>query len=220
MNFFLLNNANEIEITGKVYPQISSYENWCKDNYNYLTSELGPDKLPDKDIILDYLNLDDKAILTDFLSVYNPIWGFILSDKVKKVFKEIILPEHKYSKVIIQQNKIKKNNYCWLQMVSKNSDKIMFSKSSFRLMKGLLPVTVDIRTFASVNEIFQFEKDNFRIKVKPNEIFIDYSKIQQDIFQLRVVNFDWIITDTVKKLIFKNGITGCEIKKIDWLKAI
>lgn len=90
MNFYILRNENEREITGAVYPQITEYKNWCYDNYDYLISELGPDKLPDKEFIMDYLKLDDKAILTDFLTVYNPIWGFIISNNVKKYLMSLI----------------------------------------------------------------------------------------------------------------------------------
>ena len=69
MKFFKLDNANESPITGPIYPQKIKFKNWCFENYEYLTAGLRPDKLPDKDFRLDYLELDPKAILTDFLTV-------------------------------------------------------------------------------------------------------------------------------------------------------
>jgi hypothetical protein len=218
MKFYKLENLNEAATTGPVYPQIAEYKNWCYDNYNYLLAELGPDKLPDKDFVLDYLKLDHKAILTDFLSVYNPIRGFIFSDNAKQIFDKFNLPQHKYFKTIVEADQRKLNNYFWLYMISQNVDKIIFPKSTFKLMKGLLPTVLGTKKFSSVEEIAEFEKLNPRIKVRPLEIYIESEKNKTDIFQIRKINFDWIISDKLAEALSENKVTGCQITEIDWLK--
>ena len=87
-------------------------------------------------------------------------------------------------------------------------------------MKGLLPVVLDTRRFSSAEEIYEFEKANFRIKVKPQEVYIDFKKINTDVFQIRGISFDWIITDRLARKLLQNKITGCTIREIDWLKVL
>ncbi|ANE52830.1 hypothetical protein [Flavisolibacter tropicus] len=220
MEFYILDNANEPSITGNVYPQVANYRNWCYDNYEYIVSQLTPDQLPEKDFSLDYLELDTKAVLTDFISVYNPIWGFIISDKAKEVFDGCNLPIHKYFKTILKGQELIYTNYNWLYLVSEVGHKVDFKMSSFKLMKGFLSKQIDERGFSSVNEIAEFQKLNSRMRILPNKVYIQSSDVSTDIFKIGMFNFDWIVTKKLVDNLKSKGVTGYIAKKVDWLYTI
>lgn len=220
MEFYILDNANDPVVTGNVYPQIASYGGWCYDNYEYLVSQLTPDRLPEKDFSLNYLELDTKAILTDFVSVYNPIWGFIISDKAKEIFEECNLPLHKYFKAILKNKESTYANYNWIYLVSEVIHAINFNMSTFKLMKGALPIQIEERSFSSLDEMHEFQKLNTRVRIIPNKIYIQFNKVQTDIFKIGKFNFDWVVTEKLVNSLKRKSITGYVAKKIDWIFVI
>jgi hypothetical protein len=220
MKYYKIDNANEPDITGPSYPQIVRYQNWCHDNYEYLISELGPHGLPERQFIMDYLELDSKSLVTDFLSAYNPLWGFIVSEKAKNILAGFSLPAHKFIKAIIKKGTAVWDTYYWLYMVSQNVNHINFEKSVFDITKGALPAVIETRTFSSAQEIVKFKSENPRMKVRMRKINIDIAEIDTDIFQIGIINFDWIISEKMKLELEENSITGYTLKQIDWIECV
>ncbi|WP_276503541.1 hypothetical protein [Terrimonas pollutisoli] len=215
--FYLLNNDNELNTTGKVFPQISQHKGWCYDNYSLL-SQLRPDVLPEESLILDYLVLHKGAKLTDFVSDSILFWGFIVSENVKNILCNCNLPQHRFFELHIEVDNRMLANYYWFFPIGNMYSLIDFSKSNFLISHRFLPnqvVTKNVK-FKNISNIKSFESQNSRLRVHGQSLSFA-KEINYDIFQIGGFSFNWIITERLKNLFNKGNISGYKTKKIDWI---
>ena len=220
MKYFVIKNANEPDITGNVFSQISEHKSWVWDNHNFLRG-LNPNELPEKEFELNYLILHRWSKLTDFLSDSLIFMGFIFNTKVKNIFENHRLPSHKFYRTFIEAKGVTLKNYYWFFPINQLSKDIDFDNSLFLISNRFVEAEIfdDEIKFTSISEIIKFEKYNPNKRVRPKRIKM-LSKISLDIFQFGIFSFDWIISETLKNAIERNEITGYDLKQIKWLEDI
>jgi hypothetical protein len=222
MKYYRIRNANELHITGKVFPQVKEHRGWSADNYEYLAYQIKPGKLPEREFVLDHLVLDQASMLTDFISDMILHQGFIVSERVKKLLNLFSLPQHKYYNTIIKCNRATYSNYYWFLPIIEAEDYISL-ESSFQIVDWfdkykIIQNDYKFQTLSMLKEFAQKEAGNLRIN--PKRVLLDANKCPYDFFRFTKVNFDFIISERLKVRLEKGKITGYEIKEIDWLEAM
>lgn len=217
MAYYIIKNANEPEITGNVFPQISEHKAWCWDNYEFFAN-IRPDTIPTIELELNYLKLHPKAKLTNFLSDGKINVGFIIDRKVKSILENFKLPEHKFFKASVQKGESFIDEFYWFFPVSKISNLIDFSNSLFEISDRFVPSIIfdSHLKLKSVIEIIEFEKTNPEKRIRPERVSL-LEGINVDFFQFGVFSYDWIITEALKNKLEESALSGFEVKQIKWL---
>ncbi len=157
-----------IQSTGDDIGKASSQIKGMKDGYN-LYADNSVWKLPlfEKPKIepnFNALQLNNSAKLTDIIIPTGLIskTGFFLSEKVKDILKDFILPNHIYYKaVVIHKNKVYDNFY-WIQFTQEMSDTIDYENSVFDLKRAFgWQNWTDVESnpkFKNTFELIEFDK--------------------------------------------------------------
>ncbi len=204
--------GNEV---GNVFPQSSIMledETNVNETENVRAVMKCVDKLPSFVPKFGKVVLSDKARLTDVISSvhFNRFIGKIMNERALNIFQSYKLPQHKpFPLEIVYRDKV--YSYFWVHIVSQEYEAIDFQKSRYKITSsiGKKIEEIVISSFADYVEKRKSFKVNF---IKPELLYLQKSKLNLDLFQIRVGFLDFIISNNLKKSLEENKITGLEIE--------
>lgn len=217
MKYYILKNSNEKKDVGSQYPQIQeiggTMHKDAPDSIYKVPSGRFPDFIPN----LNYLNLHPKAKLTDVLSAAHISNGFILSQKVKNIFDEFNLIEHRYYPAIINHNGTLYKDFFWFCPIGDLVDYIDFNRTEFYITD-------------SFNEKFQINIENKEdLKQTYNDIsslnkirtykyyFISNHSPNKDLFFINFADSRLIISESLENKLQQEKITGINVQEVYYL---
>jgi len=220
MKYYALRISDDEIPMGKI-PQVIDWAGYAHPDGENGFREINASNFLSSSVSLDYLLLDEKAKLTDFLFTY--IFGggsFLISKNVVEILQLSNLIKHRYFPISLKQHNhyVFQKEYYWFYFYSDLSKHINFSKSTFKIAEWVTKI-IDIRKFVSLQSIHEFEKKGKpRHRVFIDRLFIDSKYCTEyDLFVVGGINFDCIITEQLKNKLEEKKITGYEVKEIDWL---
>lgn len=134
MQYYILKNSNEKKDIGSQYPQIQEMGGTMHKDAPDSIHKVPSGRFPDFITNLNYLILHPKAKLTDVLSVAHISNGFIVNQKIKNIFDNFNLIEHKYFPAIIYHNGTLHNDYFWFCPIGNLIDLIDFNRTEFYIV--------------------------------------------------------------------------------------
>ena len=218
MKYFLLANSSDEKIIGKKYPQCKGLPSKLGLTYEWFEqpnsmTKLSNSKFPylEPELIFE---LEEKAILTDVVRPSNIMAkGFLVNEKVKELFGQFNLIEHRYYLATVFAKGVE-HQYYWLHF--KDNEEYLhyadFSKSTFYLgnLARWKEENIEIN---SVKEFLQI-KNNIGFKtINFDRLFLhsSFSKEPKDLFFINSLHKDYIVTENMQKGLQALEITGIEI---------
>ena len=199
--YYTLELSSDTNIIGSQYPQIQK----MKSGYNYdgpnSVYKVGrcyqslPNFIPDFDSFV----LHSRAKPTDFLSnVFTGPWGYIVSEKVKKILLNFKLPLHDFYPIKLNYRKQQLDNYYWFHIVCDLTDIVDYPASTFFIYKDYSYDLGDIQI--SSKEYLMAKRKQIEEQNKGHNITIWAKKIQltkmieYDLFHIGRFDSDKYIT--------------------------
>lgn len=212
MEWFVIKNSIGKDV-GNVYPQTDGmapgYDLKKANSVHNIPNAKFPDFEPD----LSYFVLDKKAKLTDVISTgLISAGGFIINDKVRKIFDQFNLPIHKYYPARILYKKSLYNNYQWMHFGNDSSEWIDFSKSEFQIMHPLPffreeTYTITANSAAEVSS--EKKKYSSDYELFPRQIVFK-PQFNLDLILLNMTWHKYYVNKNIIDDLSKNNITGFE----------
>lgn len=214
--YYLLNNAKTRKQVGTQFQTKGFVDNYDIDGPNsrvHLKYDEFPDFVPDL-----RFELEEKAKLTDVVKPDNiSLNGFLINEKVKRIFEQCRLPEHRYFEASLLDQEGNVHPYYWLHLISNAYQMVDFSQSVFR--KSDFP----LKMRSTKNDPIYPIKDLDNFLDTKNSLFDKDEYIVLDVLKIRnCQSFDmlyfgnlWInakiISERMAELLKKEKITGIDI---------
>ena len=213
--FFIIRPASDYKITGlrddsvqgevlkKKFKTKEHYDNF----YNFFFEN--PDfigKFPDFNINLEYIKINDKARILDFMT-FSPLVScgkFLISDKVQDLIKNFNLPPYKLYPVKLFHKKTVFENYKLFYCPFLDFDKIDFQKSIFH--EGLPMFN---RGYIDVNNKEEYLNHTGLKSVEKIVLNSNCNK-DYDLIRVRIAAF-YFISERLKEMIELANLTGLNI---------
>jgi len=227
MQYYIFKEACDTKETGPVYPQIQKWKPGYDDDkpdsfYSYyIAAKSGgfPDFTPN----MDYLILHGRAKPTDIISS-GMSTGFIISEKLKTLFDQFVLPPHRFYPAKVLHKKTELNGYFFIHIISDYTDFVDYPESTF-ITSGFSNTDPQPITITSKEDYISKAKqlqDNSFVKKLPyrsigaKEIYFN-SKFDKglDFFEIGRFDINFYISQTLRDALADNGITGCDIQPTD-----
>lgn len=224
---FKIKNSIEKRNIGSKFPQISN----MKPGYDYIsknsvhslskcTTNL-PDFTPD----LDYFILPRASKLTDTLSVSVTNGGFLVSNRLKNLLNECILPMHAfYEAKVFYKHEI--YNYYWIHLICNLTEYIDFEKSTFFIYVdysknlGYLQLASLNDYYNSVNSLKE-KNPNKSVTVWSESLkFLPSFKLSFDLFKIGTFDSNYYVSEKLLSLLKTNNITGFDFEAADNLSVL
>lgn len=213
--FYLLQNAITRKQVGTQFQTkiVDSYDvNGPNSRCNLKFDEF-PDFIPDL-----RFELEDAAKLTDILKEDNIIAkGFLVNEKVKKIFDQCLLPEHRYYDATVMDQKGNIIPYYWIHLISNDYQMVDFQQSVFRKgrfsIKKMLTPNDPIYPITDVDDYVK--KRTSLIESDGGHIVIEHLKVHSQGFDM--LHFSELsatsafISEKMAKLLKKEKVTGIDI---------
>lgn len=217
MSYYSLKCAVNTFDTGPIFPQIQKmsvgYDYNAKNSVYALSRKIA--ELPDFIPNLDSFIVHHKANLTDVLSNgFLGSSGFLINDKVKSIFSKFKLSSHKLynAKVYYKKNTYP---YYWLHIKSDILESVDFKKSSFVILLNYAHKIGNIDIFSIADYLEKKEKLKLENSGKTVSIWADKVVLslnpEVDFFKIGTFDTDSYISETLKKSILNEEITGFQI---------
>ena len=214
MNYYYLKYFVSSEKSNTQISEISGDHNFNDDSGIYAFAKIDFPNISE----IKYLLLDKGAELADIMNAVMLVpSGLLINEKVKEILSNFNLPNHKYYSALVKDFHGKVYPYNWLQ-TSKERDMrsyIDFKLSSFKIRKdmiGLISESVQINSEEELNKI----QDNleFGLAVNLSSLVFkkDFSRLNIDLFKVRRLGRDWIISERLKKSLEDAKVTGVRIE--------
>ena len=132
MKYYILENAVSRKQVGFMIQTDGFIEDYDIDGPNsriHLTYDEFPNFVPDL-----RFELHPKSKLTDVVQASNiSAKGFLINEKVKSIFEQCLLPEHRYYEATILNHDGEILPFYWLHIISNDYNIIDFNESEFRM---------------------------------------------------------------------------------------
>lgn len=164
------------------------------------------------------LKLKEDAILTDAISPSNiSAIGFIINNKIKNIFSEFNLLEHKYYNATVMDSKNTQHNYFWLhfkenrELFFKNID---YNKSHFHVTDLAFNKIEDIEIMSYNNYLENQKKLTFKY-ISASKLYLKEELVKRnyDLFYIRYLFLKPLISERLVQLLKLNNVTGLNIEK-------
>ena len=212
MVFYTLDTATDTPETGPVFPQIKAmrpgYDFNKPNSIHNLTFKGLPDFQPD----LDYFILDQKAKLTDLLSNMISPFGFLISEKMKKVFEQFKLPEHGFYPATVAAGNIKLDKYFWFLPNCNLSDQVDYPKTTFYSKDTFN--NVEKLVINNLEDVFEIRsKIGYTKKIVSEKIYFKSGfKLDYDLIMIGGFDFNIYLSEGLKSALINEKITGIKLK--------
>ncbi len=178
---------------------------------------LEPDEFPNFVPDLRF-GLIEKAKLTDVVHASNmSAKGFLINEKVKKIFDQCLLPEHRYYDASLLDREGNNLPYYWLYLKSNDYQMVDFEKSVFRktprVVKNFL---IKNDPIYSVKNFDEYEKVHYGSTIEDDYVILDILKIRNtmnyDMLHFyKLSTTDIYISEKLATLLKKEKVTGIDI---------
>lgn len=173
-----------------------------------------PDFVPDL-----RFELHKKSKLTDVVTASNiSATGFLINEKVKEIFDECLLPEHRYYEATLLNHDGNVLPYYWLHLISNDYKMIDFESSIFRKTKDLMKFFSNIKEdpIYPIKDLKDFKDTNSSIFENNFFIVFDVLKIHNtqkyDMLHFGDIDVNSVfISEKLATLLKKAKITGIDI---------
>lgn len=208
MEWFIIENSKEDDI-GKEYPQTEFMRPGYDLHKPNSVWNIPNAKFPDFEPDLDYFILHKKAKLTDVISTgFISAAGFLINDKVKAIFEQFNLPDHKYYPAKVMHKNALYVNYFWLHFGEDNSNLIDFNNSQFELLELGFPEEAQPLSINNVQELEKIWKSNNIKTIKPLKIIL--LKTNLDFFYFKYFWREFRINTNIYNSLISEKISGLE----------
>jgi len=214
MKYLELKHQVGTEEVGKnIYPQTDGF---FGDIFSIANTSYGIFKynnLPEHFEPKEKIKLANSANKTDFISSgMISGFGFIISDKLKEIFKDHNLVNHRYYNIPIVHRQAELDNYSWIHMYQPNQEFINFDESLFRVRRFSTTIKDDIK-FKSMEHFWE-ERKNYH----HSELF-DYKKLvikesNLDLLYIGAGKIKYLISPRLLDALKNNSITGYQTKPL------
>lgn len=175
------------------------------------------DKFPDFVPDLRF-ELHKKSKLTDVVTASNiSATGFLINEKVKEIFDECLLPEHRYYEATLLNHDGNVLPYYWLHLISNDYKMIDFESSIFRKTKDLMKFnSIKEDPIYPIKDLKDFKDTNSSIFENNFFIVFDVLKIHNtqkyDMLHFGDIDVNSVfISEKLATLLKKAKITGIDI---------
>lgn len=197
--YYTIENSTDKEV-GNVFPQVSSV------NQN-LAHSIPFDEFINLDSELLF-ELQSKAKLTDVLSqAAISAHGLLINKKVKDLFKDFNLMQHRYYKCLVKDLNGVTHDYYWLHLVDDFKNKIDYSKSTFywtrsTFRKGMINLT-------SFDDYLDQKKQNGVLwGISIEKVVLNENFAVLDMFSCIPFDQGIYVSSILKNKIIQEGISG------------
>ena len=179
----------------------------------HLTYDEFPNFVPDL-----RFELHPKSKLTDIVDASNiSAQGFLINEKVKSIFEQCLLPEHRYYEASLLNHDGEILPYYWLHIISNDYGLIDFKASEFRISKNLfkddltkqceLVEVINIEDFCNKDHLF-FKEDKYVIP----DVLRLHDVEQHDLLFFRYIDINSVfISEKLANMLKKAKVTGIDI---------
>lgn len=213
MQFLVLKSATEKKIIGNQYPQIQTMGGTVDRDAPDSIYNVSSNKFPNFTPNLNHFILHPNARLTDALSAAMISYGFIINEKVKKIFEQYKLPQHKFYPATVKHNEKIYTNYYWFFFISDVLDFIDYDRTSFFITDLMDNKIEDCKSIKSSMDIKKL-KDILIGKGYINAEIIHLKEaisISYDLFEITLGNYRTYISEKLNGALTKQKITGFDI---------
>ncbi|NOQ72361.1 MAG: hypothetical protein GQ574_10195 [Crocinitomix sp.] len=197
------------KITGDIYLFQASVNN---DQTSKLFMSL--EKNVESSIIepLTCFELNENAIITDFLSMSRMKPGMLISNKLKELITQFTLPKCEFIESLIYFDKSPEKAF-WMNLYEEMYNFIDYNKTEFIKSKNSIfdKNTIEKLGFLSKNELINLvkEKDLFdRISPLNGYVFQDDFVTQTDIFRIGLMDQNIYVSERLKDRILQENLSG------------
>ena len=220
MKYYLLSKSTDEKIIGR-YPQCKGLPSGMGLTYEWFEqpnsmTKLRNDDFPEFDPELIF-ELEKKAILSDVVIPSNIIAkGFLVNEKVKDLFSQFKLMEHKYYPANLFFKGVE-YQYYWLHFKDceeKYLGNIDYQNSSFFVSNLALMKEKDISIIS--RDDFWDKKMNLPMKhIRATKLKLSEGLLNEglDLFYIPYVHSDFWVSNKLSKAIEVTEITGFEIRE-------
>jgi hypothetical protein len=218
MSYYIFKSAVATNETGSVCPQIQK----MSPNYNYdaensvhalsKAHKSFPDFIPD----LNYFILHNKAKLSDVLSTAMIHRGFLISKKLKNIFEQFTIAEHRFYPATVAYKK-QFYEYYWMHIICDMTDEIDYPKSTFfvyyNYAHNLGNIEIDSKEDL-INKEFNLKANNPEktIAIWSKDIFFVPSvKLKLNLFKIGSFDNNYYINTELYHALVNASITGIAI---------
>ncbi len=213
MNYYTIGTSDDLNIIGH-YPQtklrIDKGDNPRDDGYLAMKANVFPDFVPNYK-----LELHPKAKPTNFLPKNPASFGWIVDDKFKKILEKYKLPKHHFYKIKVYQND-DVLDYYWLHYIIDDFWDFIDSGNSYgEVFKFDTPVDIKVTKkipIISHKQITNEEKNHDYGSIRIGRIKMKREFPNYDLYQTKCINYNTVISESLKEALEKEGITGTETR--------
>ncbi|WP_299246095.1 DUF1629 domain-containing protein [uncultured Aquimarina sp.] len=168
------------------------------------------------------LELHKDAIPTDYLYSMVGFGMMTVSEKMKEVLQNHLLPKHHFYPIEVFHKK-KTLKYFWLHFIVDDFWNLLDKENSFGEI-------IDSKTWAVKRKVSIESKEQIRKIMYPEEFLVNELLTvgqvtmrkelpKYDLYQMGCINYTSLISEKLKNALLENGITGFEIKPYDKFKV-
>lgn len=221
MKYFAIETSLNEKILGK-YPPVKGFIHHCDvDEEPNFIDKLIFEKIEIQPILSNVV-LDANAKQTDFIDVFGDVgfkFGYLISDKFKKILDQFNCYGFQFFKTSIFQNETQFNNYWQTNIYDFPYHFIDYQNTSFLLKDRDVNRNIISQTM-NFNDINEFNLFVNNIRYPKMLFFKDISfneRMNLDLFTLRYTEgaHKGIVSERLKNEIEKEYITGIEFKPLE-----
>ena len=216
MKYFSVSISDNLEMIGH-YPQTKikteQGDDVRVDGYLAMRYDKFPDFVPNYK-----LELHPKAIPTNFLPNSPASFGWVVDSKLKIILESHELPKHHFYPIkVYHKNQIL--DYYWLHYIIDDFFEFIDKKKSYgEVFEFTSPFeTIVEQTFPilSWDQVLKVKKSNKYNRTRIGKIIMKKNFPKYDVYETRCISYSQIISQKLKEVFEKEGITGMEIKPFD-----
>jgi len=222
MRYYIFEPACDTPETGSQYPQVqkmgAGYDFESSNSVRVLSKSYKD--FPDFKPNFDYLVVHAQAKLTDLLSIAVIHGGFLISERLKRVFEGLNIAPHRFYSAKLKHRKAFYENYYWMYIICNLSSFVDYKKSSFYVYDYFHSLG-----FIEVNSKEEYSQKEKKLKDKnpdkavtiwAQKIYLNESFDRNlDLFEIGTFNANYFISERLGNAIIEEKITGCSITPTD-----
>ena len=147
MKYYRLERSVDTKVIGRHAIQLTFADKKSQDSCWSLVDEEFPNFKPDL-----RFDLERGAKLTDVVSSGVDVPGFMINERVKNIFEQCKLPEHRYYEATVTDHKGVVHPYYWLHILPNDYSMIDFDKTIFKKTEEPMKIWPEL-AFSNVEEI-------------------------------------------------------------------
>ncbi|MEO8239270.1 MAG: hypothetical protein ABI793_12065 [Flavobacterium sp.] len=211
MKYYSLTSTEDLDIIGE-YPQVST-TNDSLFGSPFSTIKVNYGDIPDEIPFLE-LEFEENAKITDLLGTYNPYFGLIIDEKLKDIFSNTNLPNHRFYPVNVFFKNIPLPYY-WFNFYDNIFPYLDMENSKFSVEENRQKLEYKFKSenFFKEKNIECIEDFNKTLRIE--KIYLLDSFPKYDLFEFE--NFV-LISEKLLNTFKENNITGYEAKRYEILQ--